>query len=73
MSSYLYAAQMLVSAFLVLAVLLQIRGGGLGGIFGQQSSVFRTRRGIEHTLFRFTIVLAVLFIGLALLSAQLGR
>ncbi len=73
MSGYINGAQILLSAILTLAILLQIRGGGLGGIFGQQSSVFRTRRGLERTLFRFTILLVVLFIGLALISVRMGR
>ncbi len=73
MSGYINGAQILISVFLTLAILLQIRGGGLGGIFGQQSSVFRTRRGIERTLFRFTILLVVIFIALALISVRMGR
>lgn len=52
---------------LIAVVLLQVRGGGLGGIFGQADTVYRTRRGIEKTLFNLTIVLAVLFIAVALL------
>ncbi|MCD5412595.1 MAG: preprotein translocase subunit SecG, partial [Dehalococcoidia bacterium] len=59
---------------LILLILLQARGGGgIGGIFGGwESSGFRTRRGIEQTLFRFTIILAVLFVVISALSARLG-
>ena len=73
MSGYISVAQILVSALLTLAILFQIRGGGLGGIFGQQSSVFRTRRGIERTLFRMTVLMTVVFIALAVVSVKLGR
>jgi preprotein translocase subunit SecG len=55
---------------LILVLLLQVRGGGLGGIFGQADSTFRTRRGLEKTLFQFTIVLVLVFIVLAVLSAR---
>jgi preprotein translocase subunit SecG len=39
-----------------------VHGGGLGGIFGQPDSVYRTRRGTERTLFQFTIGLTILFV-----------
>jgi len=70
MTTYLNIAMIIVSVALVLAILVQARGGGLGGIFGQPDSVYRTRRGIERTLFRFTIALVVLFILLAILSVR---
>jgi len=70
MITYLNIAMIMVSVALVLAIMLQSRGGGLGGIFGQPDSVYRTRRGIERTLFRFTIALAVIFILLAILSVR---
>jgi preprotein translocase subunit SecG len=70
MTTYLNIAMIMVSVALVLAIMLQARGGGLGGIFGQPDSVYRTRRGIERTLFRFTIALVVIFILLAILSVR---
>lgn len=62
MPNYLIIAQILVAIGLILAILFQVRGGGLGGIFGQPESVYRTRRGIEKSLFQLTIALAILFI-----------
>ena len=55
--------QVALSALLVTAVLLQARGSSVGGAFGGDSmgSTFYTRRGAELMLFRFTIVLGVLF------------
>ncbi|MCX5995222.1 MAG: preprotein translocase subunit SecG [Chloroflexi bacterium] len=48
-----------------------MRGGGLGGIFGGSGeSAFRTRRGFEKTLFRFTIALVVVFVILCILSVR---
>jgi preprotein translocase subunit SecG len=66
MTTYLNIAQIIVAIVLIAAFLLQVRGGGLGGIFGQPDSVFRTRRGVERTLFRSTIALVVLFIILSI-------
>jgi preprotein translocase subunit SecG len=67
--SYFLIAQILVSIALIATVLFQLRGGGIGGIFGQADSVYRTRRGIESTLFKLTIILAVVLIVLATLIA----
>jgi len=67
--TYLLVAQVLVSIALIAAVLFQLRGGGIGGIFGQADSVYRTRRGIESTLLRLTIILVVVLVVLATLTA----
>ena len=64
-------ALIIIAVALGAAVLAQVRGGGLGGIFGGSGeSTFRTRRGFERTLFRFTIVLAVVFVMLCILSVR---
>ncbi|MBE9513952.1 MAG: preprotein translocase subunit SecG [Dehalococcoidia bacterium] len=67
MPTYLAIAQILVCAALIATILFQTRGGGLGGIFGQPDSVYRTRRGVEKTLFHTVIVLAVVFVIFAML------
>ena len=69
MPAYLFVAQILVSIALIAAILFQLRGGGIGGIFGQADSVYRTRRGIESTLFKLTIVLITLIVIFAILIA----
>lgn len=69
MSNYFLIAQILISIALIATVLFQLRGGGIGGIFGQADSVYRTRRGIESTLFRLTIILVVLLVVFAVLIA----
>jgi preprotein translocase subunit SecG len=71
MSIYFNIALIIISAAMTFAILFQVKGGGLGGIFGQADTVYRTRRGVEKTLFQFTILLAVLFIVLAILSVAL--
>ncbi|MFH1652089.1 MAG: preprotein translocase subunit SecG [Chloroflexota bacterium] len=72
MSVYFNIAQIVLSLALVLAVLMQVRGGGLGGIFGQADTVYRTKRGLEKTLFQLTIALAVLFIVISLIRLVAG-
>lgn len=72
MQIYLTVAQMVLSVTLVLVLLLQVRGGGLGGIFGQADTVYRTKRGVEKTLFQLTVVLGVLFITISLLMLKLN-
>ena len=67
MPTYLVIAQILVSVALITTILFQLHGGGLGGIFGQPDSVYRTRRGLEKTLLKLTITLAVIFVILAVL------
>ena len=72
MPNYFNIAQIVVSVALILVILIQVRGGGLGGIFGQPDTVYRTKRGVERTLFQLTIVLVVLFIIIALVSLRIG-
>ena len=72
MQTYFSIAQIVLSIALTLAILLQVRGGGLGGIFGQASTVFRTKRGVERTLFRLTIVLVVLFVAISIIMLRIS-
>ena len=64
----LIVAQMILAIALIASILLQQRGTGLGGAFGGEVTAYRSRRGIERTLFRLTIVLAVLFVVFSLLG-----
>ena len=64
----LILAQMILGVALVASILLQQRGTGLGGAFGGEVTAYRSRRGIERTLFRLTIVLAILFVLFSLLN-----
>ena len=72
MQTYLLIAQIVLAIALILALLVQVRGGGLGGIFGQPDAVFRTKRGIEKTLFQLTIVLVVLFVIVSVVALKVG-
>jgi preprotein translocase subunit SecG len=64
--SWLKIAQIVVSLLLIIVILLQNRGAGLGSAFGGTGGVYLTKRGLEKKLFIATIVLAVCFFGLSL-------
>ena len=53
--------QLILAAALIVVVILQNRGSGLGAAFGGDSNVYRTKRGMEKFLFRATVVIAVIF------------
>lgn len=61
--------QIVVSVTLVVVILAQVRGQGTG-LFGAAESSFRTRRGLEKTLFQFTIFLVFTFIVISIISAR---
>jgi len=64
---YLNIALIIISVLLILSVILQSKGAGLGGLTGADTgSVYTARRGVERTLFRITIVLSVVFFALVL-------
>ena len=74
MTKYLDIALIIVAVGVILSVILQSKGAGLGGLTGADaSSVFTARRGIERVLFWVTIVLSFLFFALAILIVVLGR
>jgi len=67
-SAYLNIVEILVSVVLIFVVLLQTRGSGFSATFSSDSSIYRSRRGVEKTLFNFTIALAVLFVLVSIAS-----
>lgn len=71
MLAYLNIVQILVSLVIVLVILSQVKEGG-GGLFGGGQSTVRTRRGLEKTLFQFTIVLGGLFLLVSIISVRLA-
>lgn len=64
--------QIILAVLLMMAILLQQRGSGLGMAFGGQGNVYRSRRGIEKLLFYATIVIAALFCLVAVASVFFG-
>ena len=67
MVTALRIVQALLAIFLMVLILLQSRGTGLGSVFGGEGNVFQTRRGIELTLFKFTIGVAAAFLIISIL------
>ncbi len=64
----LNVAQITLAILLVTSILLQARGTGLGAAFGGGGNVYRTKRGAEKKIFQFTIVISILFFGIALVN-----
>ena len=67
--AYINLAQLLVSIILILLILVQVREGG-SGLFGAAQNTLRTRRGMERTLFQFTIVLIGIFLLISIFSVR---
>ncbi len=71
MNEVMNLIQLLVSILLVVVILAQVKEGG-GGLFGSASSTIRTRRGLEKTMFQFTVFLAVAFVVISIISVRVG-
>jgi preprotein translocase subunit SecG len=70
---YLDIALIITSIALILSVILQSKGAGLGGLTGGDAGgIFTARRGIEKVLFRVTIVLSVIFFALAITATLIA-
>ena len=65
--------QIVLAIAMILVILLQVKGGGLGGIFGQADTVYRTKRGLERRLFQLTVVLVVLFVTVAIVTLKVSQ
>ena len=70
MEAVLFSVQTILAVALILLILLQVKGQGFSGSFGgDSSSIYRTRRGVEKTLFQFTIVLSIVFMVIAVFTS----
>ncbi len=65
---YLQIVQIIISGTLIVIILLQAKGSGLGGIFGGEGAVYKSRRGVEKTLFNITIGLSIVFFILSIIN-----
>jgi preprotein translocase subunit SecG len=72
MAPYLNVVEIIISILLIVLILLQAKGSGLGAIFGQENAVFRTRRGAEKVIFQLTIVIAIVFCALSLVTVRIA-
>lgn len=62
MKEFIQIFQMIVSILLILSILSQQRSSGLSATFGGTGGFHASKRGAEKILFRFTIILAILFV-----------
>lgn len=65
--------QIVVSVLLTITILLQVKGSGFGAALGGMSgggSTYRTKRGLEKTLFQATILLTIVFIFISFLAVE---
>lgn len=70
MEKALFIVQGILAVVLTVVILLQTKGEGFTGGFGSDSSsIYRTRRGVEKTLFQFTIALSVVFMVMAVVTS----
>jgi preprotein translocase subunit SecG len=66
MQAYLNVTQIIISIVLIVLVLMQSRGSGFTGTSQDQTTVFRTRRGIEKTIFQLTLAMAFVFVAVSI-------
>ncbi|MFA5933136.1 MAG: preprotein translocase subunit SecG [Microgenomates group bacterium] len=62
MNNIITIIQMALGVLLIVLILLQSKGAGLGSAFGGDMGFYRTKRGFEKLLFNATIVVTTLFI-----------
>jgi preprotein translocase subunit SecG len=73
LATYVTIVEIIISLALILLVLVQTRGEGFSATFSADSSIFRTRRGVEKTLFQLTIAVAVIWIATSIVSVVVNR
>ncbi|RME81299.1 MAG: preprotein translocase subunit SecG [Caldilineae bacterium] len=71
METLILIAQAILGIVLTILVVMQTQNSGAGGMFGSDTTVYRTRRGLEKTLFQATIVVSALFFILALVTVRI--
>lgn len=69
---YVNLVQIVISVALIVVILIQAKGSGLGSIFGGDSSIYKTRRGVEKTLYQATVGLAVAFFAMSIISVLIA-
>ena len=66
----LEVAQIVIAVAVSASILLQARGTGLSSTFGGESTAYRSRRGLERTLFRLTVVLIAVYVVISIVGAR---
>lgn len=72
MTNALQVTQVISGILLVISILLQHRGTGLGGAFGGEGMSYRSRRGVEKLLLRATVLFAAIFLVVVIAQILIG-
>jgi preprotein translocase subunit SecG len=70
MSTYIMIGQIIAAVALITVIMLQSKSMTFSGTFSNDSSIYRTRRGLDRTLFQLTIVLSVVFLLFSMASVR---
>ncbi len=70
MATFLLIAQIILGIALTVLIVFQTQNSGAGSVFGSDTTVYRTRRGLEKTLYQATIVLSIIFVLLTMVTVR---
>ncbi len=70
MATFLLIALIILGIALTTLIVFQTQNSGAGSVFGSDTTVYRTRRGLEKTLYQATIVLTILFVLLTMITVR---
>lgn len=63
--------QIIISITIIVLVLLQAKGAGLGSMLGGGEGIYRTKRGVEKLMYQATIGLTIIFFTISLISVMI--
>ncbi len=64
--------QLISAILLIVFIIMQAKGVGLGGAFGGEGAFYRSRRGVEKILYFATITTSIIFMAISLLLVFLS-
>jgi len=70
LATFLLIAQLILGIALTVLIVFQTQNSGAGSVFGSDTTVYRTRRGLEKTLYQATIVLSIIFVLLTMVTVR---
>jgi preprotein translocase subunit SecG len=70
LATFLLIAQILLGIALTALIVFQTQNSGAGSVFGSDTTVYRTRRGLEKTLYQATIILSIIFVLLTMVTVR---
>jgi len=70
LATFLLIALIILGIALTTLIVFQTQNSGAGSVFGSDTTVYRTRRGLEKTLYQATIVLTILFVLLTMITVR---